>query len=76
MKVRKGEERKQKVEKPKCGSCVLPGSFVNTLQTVFVAAYFLSLRNSLCMTSTLFGVLCVFVRTSACEIFIYRLCPW
>lgn len=35
------EEKKAKVKQRKWGSGVLPGSFVNTLQTLFVAEHFL-----------------------------------
>ncbi len=53
------EERNQKWKKQKCGSCVLPGSFVNTLQTVFVVlpeSTELSLHDSHIM-----WIVCVFV---------------
>lgn len=51
--IKKGKEQK-------CGSHVLPGSFVNTLQTVFVVKYFLSVWNFLCVIRILCGV---YIRT-------------
>lgn len=75
---RKGEEEenvKKNAKKQKCGSGVLPGSFVNTLQTVFVVEL---LPESAELSLHDFHTVCVCLCmcTSACAIFIYRLCLW
>lgn len=79
MRGERGKGRRKKLRKGKeqnCGSRVLPGSFVNTLQTVFVVEYFLRVRNCLCMTSILCGLCVCVYKLYSCAVFIYRLCLW